>query len=110
MHDHIPEPEWKVLRDIKPLALDRLCQHILDQITAVANDPDKAAHSKYLDIFRLIQERDEDIADAFNGLSRSKALFKLAIMNRLGLIKEVELARFSQETNAFLAKIKSKEG
>jgi len=39
-----------------------------------------------------------DIAAAFDGLSRSKALIKLAIMNRLGLITEEEFARFSKET------------
>jgi len=107
MHDNIPEPDWKVLRDIKPLALDRLCQRILDEVTSVANDPDNAAHAKYGKIYGLIQDRDKDIADAFNGLSRSKALFKLAIMNRLGLIEEDELARFSHETRGFLARMKS---
>ncbi len=107
MHDHIPEPDWKVLRDIKPLALDRLCQRILDEIVSVADNPDQGAHAKYGKIYGLIQERDEDIADAFNGFSRSRALFNLAIMNRLGLIKEDEFARFSQQTRNFLAKMRS---
>ena len=107
MYDNIRESDWKILRDIKNDALDRLCQRILDEITAIANDPDKAAHAKYLKVYKLIHKRDEEIADAFNDLSRSKALFKIAIMNQLGLIKEDELARFSQETHDFLAKIKS---
>src|SRR4051812_25780951 len=107
MHHDIRESDWKILRDIKPLALDRLCQQILDEITAVARDPDQGSHAKYGKIYGLIHDRDEDIADAFNDLSRSKALFKLAIMNRLGLIKIDELAQFSQETREFLAKMRS---
>src|SRR5207245_2359145 len=39
MHDPIRESDWKVLRDIQPLALDRLCQCILDEITAIATTP-----------------------------------------------------------------------
>ena len=107
MRDSIPEPDWKVLRDIKPLALDRLCQRILDELTTVANDPDQAAHAKYGKIYRLIHDRDKDIADAFNDMRRSQALFQLAIMNRLGLIEKDELTRFSRETRDFLAQMQS---
>jgi len=103
----IRESDWKILRDLKPELLDRLCQRILDEVTAVASDPDQAAHAKYLKIFRLIESRDEDVANAFNDLKRSNALFKLATMEHLGLINRDELARFSQETHDFLATIKS---
>jgi hypothetical protein len=104
MHDHISERDWKVLRDIEPLALD-----LLDEVTAIANEPDRGAHTGYGKIYDLIKDRDKDIADAFNDMSRSKAPWKLAIMERLGLINKDELDRFGKETHDFLAKIKSLE-
>ena len=105
MHDHIPEADWITVRDISRLALDRLCQRVLDEITAIANDPDKGAHAKYGEIYRLIQDRDKIIADAFDDLKRSNALFKIATMKRLGVISNDELARFSQDTLDRVAKV-----
>ena|SRR5579871_3067546 len=103
----IREPDWKVLRDVEPLALDRLCEQILSEVTKVASDPDIGAHARYGKVYKLIHKCDKDIADAFDGLSRSNALLKLGIMVHLGLIAPGELSRFSENVHDFLARLRS---
>ncbi|MES2790527.1 MAG: hypothetical protein V4719_13025 [Planctomycetota bacterium] len=63
----IPEADWKLLSKLKPLALDRLCRRILDEIGAVAADS-KSSHERYLAIYTLVQKSDEEVADLFNEL------------------------------------------
>ena len=107
MHDHIPDSDWNILREINRVALDRFCQRVLEEITAIANDHDldKGSHAKYGTIYRLIQDRDKDIEEAFDDLKRENAIFKIAIMKRRGLIHDDELGRFSQDTLDCVAKI-----
>jgi len=98
MFRQIAERDWKVLRDLKPLALDRFCERVLGEMTLLANDADKGAHARYLAVYKLLMDRDEELAAAFNGLRRSTALLQLTIMRRHGLITDEEMAQFSQDT------------
>jgi hypothetical protein len=105
MPDSISEREWKILREIKPIALERLCERAISQVIGVASDPTKGAHERYLAMFKVLHERDDEIANAFNDLRRSTALRQLACMKYYDLLTEGELARFSpgtRETAEFL--------
>lgn len=97
----IAEPDWKLLSKLKPLALERLCQRILDEISMALADS-KSPHDRYLAIFALIQERDDEIAKAFNDLRRSTALIRLGAMRSLNLISDEEFAGFSTETREII--------
>ncbi|HEV2293233.1 MAG TPA: hypothetical protein VGR35_05215 [Tepidisphaeraceae bacterium] len=94
----IRESDWKVLRELKPLALARYCDRVLTDVVALASDGNQGSHERYLAVFSLIQQRDEVLANAFNSLSRSNALWKLAAMRKLDLLTEEEFFRFSPET------------
>lgn len=94
----VPERDWKVLCELKPLALARYCDRVLDEVIALASDRASGSHARYLAIFQLIAERNDTLAAAFDDLSRSKALPKLTAMRRLGLFKEEEFSRFGDET------------
>jgi hypothetical protein len=96
-HD-IPESDWKRLSQLKPLALERFCQRVLTEIQRIDADVEKTGHERYLAIYDLIHRRDEELADAFNGLSRSCALFKLACMQRHRLLTEEEMSTFTPAT------------
>jgi hypothetical protein len=54
----IKEPDWKVLRRVHPLALERFCERVLAEIDRVSRDGAKGHHARYLQIFRIIQQRD----------------------------------------------------
>jgi hypothetical protein len=91
------ESDWKILRDVKPAALERLCGRILeasqDAIRGFGTN-----HERFLRLFETIQNRNEEIVWAFDRLSRSTADQKLGAMIKLGLVTDEELARFSPET------------
>jgi hypothetical protein len=100
MERGIHEPDWKVFRQLQPLALDRFCQRVLAGVGRLAADGNKSHHKRYLAVFKLLQRRDEELADAFNDPRRSTALVQLARIQFHDLLSAEEFARFSPETRA----------
>src|SRR5467141_3631887 len=103
----IAERDWKVFRQLCEVALERFCQRVLSEIGFLASDADKSSHVRYLAVFKLIKRRDKELADAFDGLSRSRALWQLACMQSLDLLTEEEMTRFSAETREILHLLRS---
>lgn len=94
----ISEADWRVLRQLEPVARDRYCNRALSEVVGRATDAAVGSHARYLAVFRLLQRRDRELAGAFDGLRRSTAYLQLARMRSLGLITDAEFARFSPET------------
>ncbi len=94
----IAEADWKVLKRVHSLALDRYCENVLAEIERVTHDTAQSAHRRYLDIFKIIERRDREIASTFNDLKRSNALTMLARMRAAGLLTEDEFVGLSSET------------
>jgi hypothetical protein len=94
----IPERDWKVFRELREVALGRLCDKILIETKAAIDDPAKSSHEKYLKLYELIQRRDAEIARAFNDLRHSTAIIQIGIIYKMGLFTREELQRFSPET------------
>jgi len=99
------ERDWKHQSMLKPIALDRLCQRILSQVQDVTTDASKSMHQRYLEVYRIIEEGDDKIATAFNGLSRSNAGIHLQCMRRLDLITDAEMAGFSEDVRQVPAEL-----
>jgi hypothetical protein len=102
------ERDWKVFRELREVALDRLCARILGEATAVIEDSAKTNHERFLELYRLIVDRNQDIARGFNAPRRSVMLSQLLFIHHLGLLEVEELARFSastRETIESLAKL-----
>lgn len=93
----LEERDWKHLSKLKPLALDRLCLRILSRVQDMAGDASKSPHERYLEVYRIIHDGDEDIAVAFNDIRRSNAWLRLLTMRRLGLITDAEFEGFSEQ-------------
>src|SRR5882724_10653185 len=98
MSGNIPERDWKIFRELRQVALQRLCDKILAEAKAEIDRPGKSSHEKYLSLFKLIQKRDDDIARGFNDLRRSTAVMQIGIIHSMGLFTGEELRRFSAET------------
>ena len=84
-HD-IKESDWKVLRRLHPIALERFCERVLMEIGSVKNDDARNFHERYLDIFKIVERCDREIACIFDDLKRSRALMMLAAMCSVGLL------------------------
>lgn len=89
------ERDWKHLRAVHRAALERFCGRVLRECAAVIDAPGRTAHEHYLALYQLIRERDDDIADAFNDMRRSRAVLRLVEMRRLGAVTDEELEGFS---------------
>ena len=79
-------------------ALNRYCARVLEECGTALRDAGSSPHDRYLRLFRLLNERDESIAAAFNDLRRSTAIQRLAYMIVLGVVTEAELSQFSPAT------------
>ena len=98
MSHGFPESDWKIFRELRELALDRFCKRILDQLETLRLDTSRSHHERYLDTFRFLQDRDDEVAHAFNDPRRSQMIIQLAAIHAYGLLEPDELARFTTET------------
>ena len=107
MNDKIAKSDWKHFTKIRELALERLCKRALEDVVDTASDSSTSQHERYLAIYRKIRDYDKQIESAFDGLSRSRMIMQLAIMQRLNLMEEPELEAFTQETRDHLESLAS---
>ena len=95
-----PESDWKVFRELRELALERFCKRALEELESLRMDEARSHHERYLDIYRLLQDRDEELAQAFNDPRRSRMIRQLAAIHAYRLLEPHELARFTPDTRA----------
>jgi len=93
-----PEADWKILRSLSPVAQERFCKRVLEEVARLIADPSKGHHERYLAMFKLIRRRDNEFGDAFDDMRRSTAMMQLAHIRHHQLLAEEEFMRFSQET------------
>jgi hypothetical protein len=98
----ITEADWKVLRRVHPLALERFCERVLAEIDRVSRDGATSHHARYLQIFRILQQRDREMARLFDNPRRSHALTMLAQIRSQGLLTEDEFSSLSPETRGVI--------
>ena len=98
----IKESDWKILRGLHTVALERFCRQILLEIERIQGNSTMTFHQKYLKIYDVIRGRDKDIAQTFNGLRRSTAITQLSAMKSRDLLTESEFSQFSEETQGII--------
>lgn len=97
MSMEIAERDWKVLKRLKDIALNRYCQRVLEELEQISRDSAKTWQERYLDLNHRVHDHDRQIADAFNDLRRSKAVWRVVSIRRLNLLTQEELAEFTPE-------------
>jgi hypothetical protein len=98
MSSAIRESDWRLFRQLRPIALERFCERVLSELGRLAADIDKPSHERYLAVFKLIKRRDRELAQAFDDPHRSTAMQQLACIQSHDLLTEEEFSRFSPET------------
>jgi hypothetical protein len=98
MSQDLPESDWKLFRELRELALERFCKRVLDELPPRTQDSSRTYHERYVDVFRLLKERDRELAHAFDDPRRSRMIQQLVAMQALGLLEADELARFTPPT------------
>ena len=80
-----------------PLAIERFCERVLVEVDRVLRDGAKNHHTRYLQNFRIIEQRNGEIARIFDNPRRSYGLTMLAQMRLQGLLTEDEFSSLSPE-------------
>jgi hypothetical protein len=93
----MPERDWKVFRQLRPVALERFCERVLSRIKGIVRSGD-TAHQRYLRVFKVIDEQDRELAALFNNPRRSTAWSQLLMICAQGLLTPEEMQRFSEDT------------
>jgi hypothetical protein len=103
--DSISESDWKWLRELRPVILERYCQSILNEVVRLAADDAGTALERYHQLWKLIKERDSLITDAFDDHRRSTAFWKILALRSKGLLTDEEFHTFSRETCGSIERI-----
>ena len=98
MLGNIPESDWRHFKRVHGVLVERFCQRTLDELAAMLRAREGSAHDQYRRAYELIEQRDEELARAFDDYRRSTAVMQLVIMRRMGLLSDEELAAFSEQT------------
>ncbi|HLH52372.1 MAG TPA: peptide ABC transporter substrate-binding protein [Verrucomicrobiae bacterium] len=98
MSSDLPESDWRCFKEVHSKALERYCCRILEEVAVATRGSEGTAHERYLKIFSLINEHNEQMAKAFDDFRRSTAVMQLAIMRRMELLTASELGQFSEQT------------
>lgn len=96
--EHIKESDWKVFRNIQPVALDRFCQRTLEEVATWCAAETEDRYQQIQDVFAYLKERRRVLWDSLSDVRRSTAILQLVHMYNLGLVSNDELGRLSQET------------
>lgn len=98
MSSDLPESDWRRFKEIHAKLLERYCCRILEEVAAASQDTKGTAHDRYLKVYKLIADRDEQMANAFDDFRRSTAVMQLGIMRRMKLLTDEQLGLFSEQT------------
>jgi hypothetical protein len=108
MSSDIPESDWRRFKEIHTKAEERCCERILQEVAAiVSRSAEGSAHARYLKVYKLVKERDKQMANAFGDFRRSTAVMQLGIMRRMKLLTDEELGLFSEQTRTRIEGIAS---
>ena len=107
MSSHLPESDWRRFKEVHTKLLERYCSRILQDLAAAAQGSGGSAHERYLKVYKLITDRDEQMAYAFDDFRRSTAITQLGIMRKMKLLTDEELSLFSVLTRTRIEGIAS---
>lgn len=106
---HIKESDWKYLRNIKDAILNRHCNAILEVIDLINKNRKSEEHKSYIQIYRLLEDKDKEIAATYNDIKRSNAIEKIYLMRRHLAMTGAEFSKFSEETKDIVNHILGQE-
>jgi hypothetical protein len=98
MTRQFPESDWKIFRRLHQVALERFCRLVIEDVNQTTANCEDNYHERYLEVFRLIKDRDKKMARSFDDMKRSNAFFLLANIMGNQLLTDEEFREFSEET------------
>ena len=78
--------------------VERFCQRVIEEIYQATPNCTGDYHQRYLEVFNLIMERNEQMTQAFDDMRRSTAIVLLTNIRERDLLTDEEFSQFSEET------------
>ncbi|MGN6368057.1 MAG: hypothetical protein ACTHN5_07345 [Phycisphaerae bacterium] len=98
--EEIRESDWKVLRRLEDVALERFFAGTLREVEEKLRDTSGGSRERFWRVHSMMKERREEAAELFDGLSRSNAKIRVLMLRKRGLILDEEMKQFSPELAA----------
>jgi len=98
MSSDFPESDWRRFKEIRTKLLERYCNRIWEDVKNLAQSSEGTSYDRYLKLYKLVKDRDKQMAHAFDDFRRSTAIMQLGIMRRMNLLTDDELGVFSEQT------------
>lgn len=98
MTRQIQESDWKIFRRLHGVALERFCRQVIEEVNRTTANCRENYHERYLELFRLIMDRNKKMAGVFDDMRRSNAFFLLASIKGSQMLTDEEFHEFSPET------------
>jgi hypothetical protein len=98
----IRESDWKVLRGLADVAMERFFTETLREADEKLRDTTGDSRERFWRVHSMMMERRKEAAELFDELSRSKARIRLMMMRSRGLITDDEMKDFSAELAAWI--------
>jgi hypothetical protein len=103
MIDKIKESDWKYLKKLKPMLLERACTQInKEAVLILKNEENHEQYQVYMDMFRHYEQKDDILAECFDDYRRSKAKQRIFSLIYHGIMSDNELQGFSDDTKEFV--------
>ncbi|MDC0598467.1 hypothetical protein OAP18_01290 [Gammaproteobacteria bacterium] len=93
----IKESDWKTFNKIKDLAIETFCENAFSEYREIMENESEHIHNRYLHHYKLVQNRNKQMALFFDGHSRSKASLQLLAIRGEGLANKELLSQLSEE-------------
>ena len=107
MINEIKESDWKYLKKLKPVLLERACANINKEAQLILeNKENHDQHQVYLAIYKHYEKKDDMIADCFNDYRRSTAKQRILRLVDYGIMSEDELQGSNDDTKGFVELIR----
>ena len=103
MSRDIRESDWKILKQLHPIALERFCQRVFQEVDGITSEASETFHQRYLALYKIVERRDKEMESVFGSLRRSTALLQIAALRSRGLLEDEEFVRFSEEVQGDVA-------
>lgn len=91
------ESDWKVFKQIKEQAIQLFCNNALSEYEDIIKSNKDDSQETYTYLYRMVVNRDKQMALLFDGHSRSKASLQLLAIRGEGLADEDLLKKLSED-------------
>ena len=78
------ESDWKILRQLHPIALERFSQRVVDEIQAITSDASRSAPRSLCGCVRPGSAAKREMADVFDDMRRSTAFLPSSTSSPIG--------------------------